>query len=248
MVSYFMRRRGGPLVLSSLSDEDFSAISASSRSRIEAGGMLSEMEMHEAVVAITHEARLSLLRWIQDKRYIPRLVLSAAVFIILYLFFSVVIRDPLPIVDEVVFSFIGSALLWIALARYDERSSLMRGKMASLELAIEHSEVMVSPFIAEAEGYYEALYAFSPLELAEMIADDDLPVFSWPDDGLASGFTAAFLIHLKKADSGIGKTIQRIDSEKNRDVLVRFLVHQVTMGALDLPDLAFFRALTGKRI
>ena len=52
MVSYFMRRRGGPLVLSSLSDEDFSAISASSRSRIEAGGMLSEMEMHEAVVAI----------------------------------------------------------------------------------------------------------------------------------------------------------------------------------------------------
>ena len=36
---------------------------------------------------------------------IPRLIISAVVFLVAYLFFSLVIRDPLPMLDEIIISF-----------------------------------------------------------------------------------------------------------------------------------------------
>lgn len=59
----------------------------------------------------------SLRRRIVDKGYAPRLVASAALFIGVYLFCSLVIRDPIPLVDEVLLGAIAAGLLYFGWER-----------------------------------------------------------------------------------------------------------------------------------
>jgi hypothetical protein len=39
--------------------------------------------------------------WINERRFIPRFLIASAVFLVVYLFMSLVIIDPIPVVDEV---------------------------------------------------------------------------------------------------------------------------------------------------
>ena len=78
------------------------------------------MESLDAVRAMQNDAYLKLLRWLQEKRYIPRLLCSAVVFIVLYLFLSIAIPDPVPIIDEILLSFLGAVFVWIMLCRHNE--------------------------------------------------------------------------------------------------------------------------------
>ena len=52
-----------------------------------------------------------------DRGFYPRLFVSAAVFIVLYLFLSIVIRDPVPLVDELLVGGLGAFACWSILER-----------------------------------------------------------------------------------------------------------------------------------
>ena len=52
----------------------------------------------------------SVNNWITESRFIPRFIISAAVFLFVYFFLSFVIRDPLPMIDEIAAG-IGAAVL-----------------------------------------------------------------------------------------------------------------------------------------
>ena len=245
MVAYFLRRRGVPLVLSCIPDEDFSISSPFPRAEIIASGLLSEMESLDAVRAMQNDAYLKLLRWLQEKRYIPRLLCSAVVFIVLYLFLSIAIPDPVPIIDEILFSFLGAAFLWIILSRHDEKSSMMKKMFECVDDSICNASVIVSEGIKTIEDYYDNLLSFSPLETATMIAQHSLPPLSVNEEWIEN-FRISLLRHLKAADSKIEHTLKRIREDKNREKCVTFLIHQVTIGNLDIPDLALFLALSSR--
>ena len=40
--------------------------------------------------------------WIKEKKFLPRFAGTAFVFLVAYLFFSIVIRDPFPVLDEII--------------------------------------------------------------------------------------------------------------------------------------------------
>lgn len=238
-----MRRRGGPLVLSFLSGIDYESLSGL-EFRIVSSSFLSEMEKQEAVRVLIRDTNFSLFRWLQDKRYIPRLLISAAVFIILYLFFSVVVRDPFPILDELVFSFIGAAALWIILSRMDEKSSFMKEKLESIEFAIDEAAFLTSSDMERVEAYYDSLYSYGLAEIAELIARRGLSQLYDVDKEFRKTFSSCLLSHMEIADKGIHKTIKRIKEDRNIEKTMRFLVHQVTIGSLDILDLSLYLALT----
>jgi hypothetical protein len=60
--------------------------------------------------------------WVADSRFIPRFVISAGIFLLLYLFLGFVIRDPLPVIDEIAIALGGSILAYILLGRKDMQS------------------------------------------------------------------------------------------------------------------------------
>ena len=63
-------------------------------------------------------------RWIQDVRYLPRLLIGGLIFLVSYFFFSLAVRDPVPMVDELVIATIITVFSLIVIARRDKNSSM----------------------------------------------------------------------------------------------------------------------------
>ena len=241
---YFMRRRGVPLVLSSLPGEDFGSFSTETAFRIISSGTLSEGDAAAACRTISSEGRMALRKYLQERRYIPRLLISAGAFLLAYLFFSLAVPDPIPLADELLFSFIVSAALWIILSRTDEESAFMKEKMLIIDRAIASSSVLHSSDMALIEDYYDRLCLMSVMELAEAVASGSLPGLQGLCEDWIDDFSSALLLHMRASDKGIDKTISRIESSDDRRRTARFLIYQVTIGSLDMPDLALYLAIS----
>ena len=53
-------------------------------------------------------------RFFLDRGYYPRLALSAGTFIIVYLFLSIVVRDPIPLLDELLLGSLSAAAVYLS--------------------------------------------------------------------------------------------------------------------------------------
>ena len=244
---YYMRRRGVPLVLSSLSQENAEKLDSNLSFTVLSSSPLGPDEKDDVYRSLLSDSHIVLLKWIGEKRYIPRLFASAFLFIVVYFILSVVIPDPVPVVDELVFAFIASALLWVLLSRMDEKSQLMKERNKAVEDAVLDSDFATSSDMRDIEEYYDSLYSYSLLETAWMIAEGRCKLSSSLSAGWKDDFTAALFLHLKASDKGIMKTIKRC-KEGQGEKTVRFLVHQVTIGGLDILDLALYFALTDNNL
>lgn len=90
-------------------------------------------------------------RWVADARFIPRFVISAAVFLLSYLFLSFVVRDPLPILDEVAISLGVSIVGYILLGRRDLKSEAALKKRIALRSKIDTIAFTESEFVRRLE-------------------------------------------------------------------------------------------------
>jgi len=89
--------------------------------------------------------------WVMEVRFIPRFIMSAGVFLLSYLFLSFAIRDPIPLVDEIL---IGSGLAIVAyflLGRRDQRSNLALRSRVELRTAVDRIVFTEDPFVKEVE-------------------------------------------------------------------------------------------------
>lgn len=72
-----------------------------------------------------------------DRGFYPRLLVSAAVFLVLYLFLSIVVRDPVPLVDELLAGGLGAAAAWFALERRSLSSDAFARRSATLRRTLD---------------------------------------------------------------------------------------------------------------
>ncbi len=72
-----------------------------------------------------------------DRGFYPRLLLSAAVFLVLYLFLSIVVRDPVPLVDELLIGGLGAFAFWFARERRALSSEAFARRAAALRSALD---------------------------------------------------------------------------------------------------------------
>lgn len=98
--------------------------------------------------------------------FYSRLGLCALTFVFVYLFFSIVVRDPLPLVDEVLIAGCATAAVWFAM----ERRNLTHPR---------HSEALASM-----RGILDAVY-FSESRVVFLLE-------SWRDKALALGAAAYY--------------------------------------------------------
>jgi hypothetical protein len=90
--------------------------------------------------------------WRADARFIPRFLLSTAVFLVSYFVFSFLVRDPIPIVDELIISSGASVLLYLFLKRRDPTSDPAARKRAALTAIVDAIRFTESPFVLKVEG------------------------------------------------------------------------------------------------
>ena len=89
--------------------------------------------------------------WVSDVRFIPKFLISAGIFLVSYLFLSFVVRDPLPVVDEVAISAALSLAAYFLLGRRDIKSDMAARKRLSLRSAVDKIAFTESVFVKKIE-------------------------------------------------------------------------------------------------
>ncbi|MCK4516991.1 MAG: hypothetical protein KAU31_17150 [Spirochaetaceae bacterium] len=108
-------------------------------------------------------------RWVADSRFIPRFILSAGIFLVSYLFLSFVVRDPLPILDEVAISLAVAIGANVLLGRRDLKSEAALKKRIALRSKVDAIVFTESEFVRRLETALIAKEDEKPEELLEQI-------------------------------------------------------------------------------
>lgn len=157
------------------------AVAAPPRFRLFSAGRLSDEDRDlargELLAAWEGDAR----RHVQEARYIPRLVVSAIVFLAAYFFMSLVVRDPIPMIDEIVIALCCAAAAWVLMLRSAAKDPLYRKLGGDCSESLRSLTETEDEGLDAAEAYIERLAAsFSPSEMADALArvgDGKLPEF-----------------------------------------------------------------------
>lgn len=89
--------------------------------------------------------------WISDIRFIPHFILSAVLFLVIYLTAAFVIRDPIPIIDELALALGGSIALFFVLTKKDRNSEKSSKKRLELRLVMDKIVFEEDEFVKEVE-------------------------------------------------------------------------------------------------
>ena len=251
MVLYRFGMRGEPMYVSDIPSIPFDSVESVPSFHIFSSSVLSFDEEDEAVKEAGRMAEDAAFRWIQDKRYTLRLFASSAIFLLVYLFLSVAVPDPVPVVDEILFSALAAAVCWILLSRADRSSALMRSRLELLQSEIEHPHPVISDDMGRLEELYTSLYEHKLLELAGMIVSDALPPADIEDREWFRSFFPVYRAYVEKNFPHFIKEYGRMSSRAGREKagekelcrLRKHLVH-LAAGGFDLVSYAFFMILS----
>jgi hypothetical protein len=90
-------------------------------------------------------------RWVAERRFVPKFLLAAGAFLVVYFFFSFAVRNPLPVIDEAAAG-IGAAVgLFAVLGRADLRSRLAEQKRIEARAAVDRVTFLESAFVSSVE-------------------------------------------------------------------------------------------------
>jgi hypothetical protein len=139
-------------------------------------------------------------QWIMEKRFIPRFLLSSALFMVLYFFLSLVVRDPLPMIDELLISLAASIGLYFFLSRRATGSKEAASKRIVLRERIDAIYFEHNPVIEKVEQLLGQCEEMTPEDLSEFLKGD--PEFVSEEEKEVIGKIMAYLETLFSGKAG----------------------------------------------
>lgn len=107
--------------------------------------------------------------WIAEKRFMPRFLSGAAVFLVTYLVLSLVVRDPIPMVDELLVATGASLGTYFVLGRRDMRSEEASKRRIALRNKVDGVVFTGSDFVQELETTLQRYEGIPRKELLESL-------------------------------------------------------------------------------
>jgi hypothetical protein len=122
--------------------------------------------------------------WISDIRFIPHFILSAVLFLVIYLTAAVVVRDPIPVIDELALALGGSITLFFVLTKKDQNSEKTSKKRLELRLVMDKIVFEEDEFVKEVEEVLHYNESIDKSGLIDSILTSDARKFgnSNPED------------------------------------------------------------------
>lgn len=108
--------------------------------------------------------------WVQELKYIPRLINSAVAFLLLYFFFSFVIRDPLPMLDEILLASGGAVAVYLWTAAKNRKSEIAHKRRIELKMNADRAELVTDGTAQDMEKRLQELEQTDLLSLCETAA------------------------------------------------------------------------------
>ncbi len=130
---------------------------------------LTSQEKDRALYTLYSQIDRGVDRWVVDARYVPRLLISAAVFLIVYFFFALAIRDPIPVIDELVLGLAAAIGTGVFLSRRDKKSDMAVRRRLELKQAALRSEFALLEGLEKLEDYLSDMLRFETLDLADQL-------------------------------------------------------------------------------
>ncbi len=119
--------------------------------------------------AAFQEIDASVNLWIQEKRYFIRLFASTGAFFIMYFFLSLVIRDPIPLLDEAVGSIIFAIITWRFFAKRDTKAAVAHKKKLEIKRGVNEAKFKDLNLIQIIETYLYELNSLDTLDIADAL-------------------------------------------------------------------------------
>ncbi len=248
MASYIIQRKAHPLIcLTPLADpKNVEEWSGDQELLLKTSTLLTKRQNDEVTFSLYNTIDYSVDRWIQDKQYVPRLLASAVVFTISYFIFSLAVRDPIPMIDELVISSVLAIVTWRTIARRDSRSALAQHRRHALKVsASERRSVIVDELFA-LEAYLDALESYDAFTLANAlcrVGEHTLPPLEHTlDETTYAEVTGLLTLFLRRSAKQLYDLASRItalhQSKASSSKLAGQLYQQAMNRGIDLPLLA----------
>lgn len=208
-----------------------------------ASGMLNSQQKDQATYSLFSQIDFAVDRWIQDKRYVPRLLISAVVFMLSYLFFSLVVRDPIPMIDELLISSALTIFLWVTLSRRDTRSVLAQQNRQRLKMIGGKRSEQIQENLFAIEEYLDITAKSDSKELAVALVEGSLE--PWTNTIEASERLKILLLlerYLTIYEKATFRWVVQLNKSKKKDLASKLYI-QGSNGTVDLSLLALYLAL-----
>jgi len=111
--------------------------------------------------------------WISDIKFIPRFILSSVAFLIIYLTASFVIRDPVPLIDELVLAFGGGIAVFFIMAKRDQNSEKSSKKRLDLRLLMDKIVFEEDEFVKEVEEILHYNESADKISIINSLSESD---------------------------------------------------------------------------
>jgi hypothetical protein len=200
------------------------------------------------------QVELGVRHWLDDLRFIPKFLIASGAFVAAYLFFSIVVRDPLPVIDEVVLGLIAGVASFVLIGRRDRASQRAAKKRLDLRQVVDRIAFRESRFMKTVE---DALHSAEGQSVEQVVRRIVEPFGQGPQqspekdgeaaDGEAQAEAAQFVRLLEQRFN-----FRKLEREKpGRRAGGREAARLLSLRKLDLPLYAVYksckRAVTGRR-
>jgi hypothetical protein len=195
------------------------------------------------------QVELGVRDWLNDLRFIPKFLIASGVFVATYLFFSIVVRDPLPVIDEVVLGVLAAVASFVLIGRRDRASARAARKRVDLRQVVDRIAFRESRFMKTVE---EALHSAEGQSVEQVVRRIVEPLAAEPQqspeaDGEAQAEAAQFVRLLERRFN-----FRKLAREKpGRPAGGREAARLLSLRKLDLPLYAVYksckRTVTGRR-
>ena len=212
---------------------------------IYSSGLLEWDEEQALMDSLKSDARMAVSHWIQEKRYVVRLVVSAVIFVLAYFVFSLAVRDPIPMIDELLIGLALAAVYWIHAKRNDEKAHVAIVKREAIYKAIDETNVTYLDMLETIEDRFRAYREYDVLEIASMMAEGRIFKLDIdPDDeDIWREFKETFLLQLKKDEKALYRDLEKAMDGKKGEKFKQSIIHSHSTGVYDIYLLALARAI-----
>jgi len=109
--------------------------------------------------------------WINERRFIPRFLIAAGAFLVTFLFLTIVIRDPLPVVDETVAAIVVAVVVFGAIGRRFEQSKVAGQRRVMMRSRVDGVVFSEDAFVLQIE---ELLHRCEEMEYRDAVESEEL--------------------------------------------------------------------------
>jgi len=184
--------------------------------------------------------------WIQELKYIPRFINSAVAFLIVYFFMSFVVRDPIPVIDELLIGAAAAVGVYLFTAARNRKSEIAMKKRVELKNQADQAAFKVDEKLLIIEEMLLEYDEMPAVTLSDKICGDEggLSILEKTDDTADIADYIKLLLYRNDKHKKILHRLPSVNTEREKTSMSAHLLHLSGRRKIDLPLLALYRSMT----